>query len=224
MAEANREPLFTIFMKIFLFLLCAILAISTFAQAKAKRYNRVFKIGEYGDTQAFIDTTGRFNLRYKIMNGAVNIWAVDSSQYYGELYFYTNRVDKRNRHYAVYFRIPDSLGRYIANAFVSMDVPKAFVESSYQLVGCSHCIDQGYNYWDGKSYKSDLINSIQNNRVVDSFNLYVDSVLHTENRFFDFIGLLPDGVYQRNMLEVIKETEGTRKRRSKKVRSFKHLS
>ena len=209
-------------MRIFLYLFCVTWAVSTGAQVKAKRYNRIFKIEEYGDMQAVIDTTGGFSLRYKIMNGTVNIWAVDSSQYKGELYYYTNRVDKRNRHYAVYFPISDSASQYIATAFVGVDIPKAFVESSYQLVGCSHCIDQAYYYWDGHSYRTDLINSIQNNRVVHSFNHYVDSVLHTENRFFDFIGLLPDGVYQCNMLEVIKETEGTRKRRSKKVCSFKH--
>ena len=70
---------------------------------------------------------------------------------------------------------------------------------------CDDCPIRTFEYTNGCDHFYKRLFSVRARKAINSFEDLVDKNIDHEKKFFEFISYLPKGIYQMNMLEVIKD-------------------
>ncbi len=187
-------------------LLSIIFFVSCFASKKT-RFNSVYKLHDYGNIKSIKQSNKRFYFRYSIPNEQIGIWSDDSIHYFGEVFCYTARKDKKKmKYYGINFHITDSITNEIVKEFNNLHVSQILTKDSghFPLTTCDDCGFTEYEYSNGKTYTIKTFYFNTGNKVIDSFGNFIEKSVQVEKKFYEFIDYLPYGLYQRNMMDVVK--------------------
>jgi hypothetical protein len=183
-----------------------IFSISCFATKKAK-YDIVYKLHDYGNPRSLKQSKKQFYFRYSIANEEIDIWSDDSIHYFGKLFCYTARRDKRKiKYYGINVHISDSITNEIVKCINNFHILEIFSKDSivFPLTDCSDCDIAEYEYSNGKHYIQKRYFSIKASQTIDSFENFIKKGAEMDKYFYEFIDRLPNGLYQKNMVDVIK--------------------
>jgi hypothetical protein len=213
----------------FLFIFC--LLASCFVQHKTA-YKKMKWFGDTthrgGWTQEMLDSIGLklvknatvpYHFRYSVGQRVVDVWSADMLQYHGRVTcFTTGNRKSREFFYGMNFPVADSVATAIAIELRKRDVfemPDIFTEAK-EPFDCADCTFESYQcmtaggyrlktYWaEWPGHKGPFKSSAAK---VDSMNKFIESGAEVDEKFDEFISLLPNGTYQDGIIQRMKIAE-----------------